>query len=77
MKSMIYNLPGYDIINLGRSEPVELLHLIHCLESALGKTAKLITKEPQMGDVPYTYANIDKAQASFALRSIYVIRGRN
>jgi UDP-glucuronate 4-epimerase len=62
VSSMSYKLPGYDIINLGRSEPVELLHLIHCLESALGKTAQLTHQAPQMGDVPYTYANIDKAR---------------
>ncbi len=62
ISSMTYDLPGYDIINLGRSEPIELISLIHCLESALGKTAKLVYKEPQMGDVPYTYANIDRAR---------------
>lgn len=60
--AMIYNLPGYDIINLGRSEPVYLLDLIHALESALGKEAKLAHKPFQVGDVPYTYAGIDKAR---------------
>lgn len=60
--AMTYDLPGYDIINLGRSEPVYLLDLIRALENALGKKAKLIHKPFQVGDVPYTYAGIDKAR---------------
>jgi UDP-glucuronate 4-epimerase len=62
ISSINYDLPGYDIINLGRSEPVQLLHLIKSLESAMSQKANLIYREPQMGDVPYTYANIDKAR---------------
>ncbi len=60
--AITYDLPGYDIINLGRSEPVYLLDLIQALEHALGKEAKLVHKPFQVGDVPYTYAGIDKAK---------------
>jgi len=60
--SLNYDLPGYDIINLGRSDPIELIEMIHILESALGKSAKLIHKEMQIGDMPYTYASIAKAK---------------
>ena len=60
--SLDYNLSGYDIINLGHSEPVELLEMIRTIEQALGKTAKRVHKELQIGDMPYTYAGIAKAQ---------------
>lgn len=60
--SMTYDLPGFDIINLGRSEPVMLMDMIKTIEDALGKKAKLLQKPPQTGDVPYTFAGIDKAR---------------
>lgn len=54
--------PGFEIINLGRSEPVVLSYVIECLENALGKKAIIEYKPPQVGDVPNTFANIDKAR---------------
>jgi UDP-glucuronate 4-epimerase len=53
---------GFEVINLGRSEPVELLHVIGCLEQSLGKKASVHKKPPQSGDVPNTFAGIDKAK---------------
>lgn len=60
--SLEYDLPGYDIINLGRSEPVVLIDMIRCLEKHIGKSAQIIQKPMQTGDVPYTYASIEKAR---------------
>lgn len=60
--SMTYDLPGFDIINLGRSEPIVLLDMIRSLENALGKRARIVHRPFQIGDVPYTYAGIDKAR---------------
>ncbi len=60
--AMQANLSGYEIINLGRSEPVVLLDMIRSIERALGKEAKLVHKPFQIGDVPYTYASIEKAR---------------
>lgn len=57
-----YDLPGYDIINLGRSEPVVLNDMIKCLEKHIGKKAEIIHMPMQTGDVPFTYASIDKAR---------------
>jgi UDP-glucuronate 4-epimerase len=57
-----YDCSGFDIINLGRSEPVVLLDMIKTIEKHLKKQAKLDFKDAQIGDVPYTYANIDKAR---------------
>ena len=61
-QSMKYDLPGFDIINLGRAEPIVLMDMIACIEKTLKKSAKLVYKPFQLGDMPYTYANIDKAQ---------------
>jgi UDP-glucuronate 4-epimerase len=57
------NLSGFEIINLGRSEPVILMDMIHCLEKHLGKKANIIHKSDQVGDMPYTYADIRKARS--------------
>ena len=61
--AMTYDLPGYDIINLGRGEPVLLSEMVQAIERHLGKKATIVHKEMQIGDVPYTYANIDHARA--------------
>lgn len=62
IKSMSFDFSGYEIINLGRSEPVKLMDMIQTIESVLGKKAKLVFKERHCADLPYTYANIDKAK---------------
>ena len=53
---------GYEVINLGESQTVELSRLIELLESALGMEAQIDRQQLQPGDVPITYANIDKAR---------------
>ncbi|MBN8660118.1 MAG: GDP-mannose 4,6-dehydratase [Candidatus Obscuribacter phosphatis] len=60
--AMSYDFAGYDIINLGRSEPVLLLDMVRSLEKHLGKKADLVFKPMQVGDVPYTYADISHAR---------------
>ncbi len=55
-------LPGFEVVNLGRSNPVTLLEMIETIEKALGKSARIIKKPMQNGDVPYTYADIEKAR---------------
>ena len=59
---MTFPFSGYEIINLGRSEPVLLIDMIACLEEALGKKANLVYKPVVTGDMPYTCASIAKAQ---------------
>ncbi len=53
---------GYEIINLGNSNVVELRQLIHLIEKNLGKSAIIKNLPDQPGDVPVTYADISKAQ---------------
>jgi UDP-glucuronate 4-epimerase len=54
---------GYEVFNLGESQTVTLSQLIELLEKSLGKKAIVDHLPPQPGDVPITYANIDKARA--------------
>ncbi len=53
---------GYEIINLGESETVELNRIIELLETDFKIKADIIHQPEQPGDVPITYANIEKAQ---------------
>jgi len=54
---------GFEVFNLGEAQVVTLSRMIELLEAALGKKA-IIDRQPlQPGDVPITYANIDKARA--------------
>ena len=51
-----------DVFNLGESQTTTLRELIEKIESALGKKARINQLPEQPGDVPLTYANIDKAR---------------
>jgi UDP-glucuronate 4-epimerase len=62
MSAMEIDFSGYEIINLGRGEPVTLNDLVHCIEKSLGKEAVRIYKHAQTGDVPNTHASIEKAR---------------
>ena len=53
---------GYEIVNLGNGQPVELLHFVELLEKALGKTAEKNLLPMQQGDVYETYADTSKAK---------------
>ncbi len=52
---------GYEIINLGNSNVVELRYLIRLIEENLGKSACIKKLPDQPGDVPVTYAEISRA----------------
>jgi UDP-glucuronate 4-epimerase len=54
---------GFEIFNLGESQTVKLSYLIELIEDALGRKALIDRQPPQPGDVPITYANIDRARA--------------
>ena len=53
---------GFEIINLGESQTVELKRLIELIEQAMGVKAEINRQPAQPGDVPITFANIEKAQ---------------
>jgi UDP-glucuronate 4-epimerase len=52
---------GFNIYNLGESQPVTVNDLIAEIEKALGKKAKREYHHPQPGDVERTYADVAKA----------------
>jgi UDP-glucuronate 4-epimerase len=53
---------SFEIINLGGAHPVTLADLVRALESVTGKPAILDRQPDQPGDVPATYAAVEKAQ---------------
>lgn len=53
---------GYQTINLGRGEPVLLADFVRRIESLAGRPAPLHEEPMLAADVPYTYADIDRAR---------------
>jgi len=53
---------GYEVFNLGNHDAVKLSYLIELLEKAVGKKAIIDRQPMQAGDVPFTCADISKAQ---------------
>jgi UDP-glucuronate 4-epimerase len=59
---------GYEVINIGRGEPVLLNNYIHLLEQLAGRKANLVTKPKLAADVIRTYADISKAEKLLGYR---------
>jgi UDP-glucuronate 4-epimerase len=57
-----YNNAGYELFNLGNDRPTKLIDLVSHIEKALGINAKIEWLPEQIGDVPHTWANIDKSR---------------
>ena len=56
--------PGaYEILNLGGTKTISLTELVQTIERVVGKPAIIDRQPDQPGDVPITYANIDRARA--------------
>ncbi|NOZ19771.1 MAG: NAD-dependent epimerase/dehydratase family protein [Planctomycetes bacterium] len=53
---------GFEIINLGESNVVELRRLIEVIEENVGKRAEIHQLPEQPGDVKITYADVSKAK---------------
>lgn len=61
--AIAYQKTRYEIINLGNDATVTLREMVSTIEAALGKKAELQQLPDQPGDVPRTWANIEKARA--------------
>jgi len=58
--------PGrYEIYNLGGTQTVALGELVQIIERVVGKPAIIERRPLQPGDVPVTYANVDRAREAF------------
>lgn len=53
---------GYEVINLGRGEPVLLADFVRLIEELTGRKAHLVPAPMPEADIPYTYADIGKAR---------------
>jgi UDP-glucuronate 4-epimerase len=53
--------PPFYVSNLGNSHPIKLVELVAALERISGRKATLDKQAMQAGDVPLTWANIEKA----------------
>ena len=54
---------GYEVINIGRGEPVLVADYIKAIERLAGKKAPFTTEPMMKADVDFTFANIDKAKS--------------
>ncbi|MGE0396561.1 MAG: NAD-dependent epimerase/dehydratase family protein [Kofleriaceae bacterium] len=53
---------AYELINLGNTQTVGLRELIGVVERVVGKSARIEPQPEQPGDVPLTFASIEKAK---------------
>ena len=54
----------YEIFNLGGTHTISLTELVETIERVVGKKAIINRQPDQPGDVPITYANIDRARTA-------------
>jgi UDP-glucuronate 4-epimerase len=57
-----YTASAYEVINLGNNQTVTLSEMIAGIEHAIGAKARIQRLPEQPGDVPQTWARIDKAR---------------
>ncbi|GAB5536489.1 MAG: GDP-mannose 4,6-dehydratase [Rubricoccaceae bacterium] len=62
VSAMHYDASSYAVVNLGNDRTVSLADLIASLERALGVGAIIDRQSEQPGDVPQTWASLDKAR---------------
>lgn len=67
-------LKGYEILNLGNSDTISLIDLVHSIENTLGKKALIEWQPMQPGDVEITYADITKAAKLIGYKPDYQIQ---
>ena len=53
---------GYAVYNLGTTSTTTLIELVHLIASTLGVAARIRYEPEQPGDVPITYADIERAR---------------
>jgi UDP-glucuronate 4-epimerase len=54
---------GYEVINIGRGEPVSVADYVESIERLAGKKVPFKSEPMLKADVDYTFANIDKARS--------------
>lgn len=59
----IQNVKGYEILNIGNSQTVQLIDLLNIFKKEIDVEVKTIFIEEQLGDVVQTFADISKAKS--------------
>jgi UDP-glucuronate 4-epimerase len=72
--ALAYEGSRYEVINLGNNQTVTLLEMVRTLEQVLGIQARIDWLPEQPGDVPQTWASVDKARRllGYAPRTSFV-----
>ncbi len=63
--AMAYDKSDYEVVNLGNNRTVSLCELVLALETVFGIDAERQWLPTQPGDVPQTWASVDKARRLF------------
>jgi UDP-glucuronate 4-epimerase len=66
--AVAYDGSMYEVVNLGNNRTVSLVEMIGALEAAMGRQAGIDRHPEQPGDVPQTWASIEKAERLFGYR---------
>ena len=66
--AMRYEQTPFEVVNLGNDHTVSLAEMVRALEQVLGRRAVVERLPEQPGDVPQTWANIEKARRLFGYR---------
>ena len=66
--ALAYDRSRYEVVNLGNDRTVTLTEMITELERALGVSATIDRQPEQPGDVPQTWASVDKARVLLGYR---------
>jgi UDP-glucuronate 4-epimerase len=53
---------GYEIVNIGRGEPILLSEFVASLEALAGRKANLVPAPMMEADVAFTFADVTKAR---------------
>lgn len=61
LAALNYTASTYEVINLGNNQTVSLTELIATIEQALSIQAQIARQPQQPGDVPQTWASVEKA----------------
>jgi UDP-glucuronate 4-epimerase len=59
----------FDVVNLGGAHPVTLAELVAAVERATGRRARLDREPMQPGDVPTTFASVERAERILGFRA--------
>lgn len=74
MAAMDYKETNFEVINLGNNRTVSLNEMIETIEEVLGVEAVRQEMAPQAGDVPQTWASVEKSQTLLGFRPDTIFR---